>query len=262
MVFPHTKEFRETLNDYDSFSKLATFFVEKAVEEERQESGEEVSRLLNSALTLLVVDAVNYVFRIAESPIERIFINSLVLNFIKASPLELVVMPGVNDVTRRIDEFRRFDTYVSEFVGWYEKQNQSLDGVREYLSDQTTQCKITETEAFGISEHILLYHQLNLRGSLHLILQPRIDEVLVEGRRVRPDLMFWVPNKPDYNIIVECDGYKYHSDKTAFKRDRRRDRTLKYHGYDILRFSGSEIFLDPVAASTELARFLFKQRDE
>jgi very-short-patch-repair endonuclease len=50
-----------------------------------------------------------------------------------------------------------------------------------------------------------------------------------------------------------------HSDKDRFKADRQRDRALKALGYDVFRFSGSEIYADPINAPYELAPYLWQR---
>jgi very-short-patch-repair endonuclease len=78
----------------------------------------------------------------------------------------------------------------------------------------------------------------------------------VEGKSVRPDMLIWVPSDESVRIIVECDGFQYHSNKAVFIHDRKRDRVLKSNGYEVLRYSGTEIFTDPVATSADLAEYL------
>ncbi|HEY3544871.1 MAG TPA: DUF559 domain-containing protein [Propionicimonas sp.] len=42
-------------------------------------------------------------------------------------------------------------------------------------------------------------------------------------------------------IVIELDGYAYHSDRAAFEEDRRRDRELVLQGYTVLRFTAREV---------------------
>jgi very-short-patch-repair endonuclease len=39
----------------------------------------------------------------------------------------------------------------------------------------------------------------------------------------------------EQRLVVEIDGYAYHSDRQAFERDRSRDATLAAHGYRVIR---------------------------
>lgn len=43
------------------------------------------------------------------------------------------------------------------------------------------------------------------------------------------------------NLIIECDGKNYHTDKA---RDRRRDQYIRKQGYKVVRFTGSRIYRD------------------
>jgi hypothetical protein len=102
-------------------------------------------------------------------------------------------------------------------------------------------------------DHYMFYNLLDLSSAFHLSLQPEMKEVAIAGRTIRPDLLFWNPAHPDFRIVVECDGFDYHSDKDAFTRDRQRDRRLRQKGFEVVRFSGSEIYRDPVGVAYELA---------
>lgn len=51
-------------------------------------------------------------------------------------------------------------------------------------------------------------------------------------------------------LIVECDGHDYHEKtKEQAKRDRGRDRWAADNGYDLYRFTGSEIHNDPLGCA-------------
>ncbi len=105
---------------------------------------------------------------------------------------------------------------------------------------------------------IFKYYYVPFDGSYHMTIQPRVPNI--GGKPARPDIYFWIPNRRQVNVVVECDGFQYHSDKAAFKSDRQRDRAFKAQGYDVLRFSGSEIYGDPVNTAHELATYLWKRK--
>ena len=64
----------------------------------------------------------------------------------------------------------------------------------------------------------------------------------VEIGKYRVDFELINPYK---KIVVECDGYDFHQKtKEQVKKDNQRERDLKKLGYEVVRFSGSEIFED------------------
>ena len=58
-------------------------------------------------------------------------------------------------------------------------------------------------------------------------------------------------------LVVECDGAAYH-DSTAeqLRRDRGRDREFQIAGYHVMRFTGSELYRDPVGCVLQVERWL------
>lgn len=55
------------------------------------------------------------------------------------------------------------------------------------------------------------------------------------------------------NIAVECDGHDFHEKtKAQAQRDKARDRYLVSAGYRILRFTGAEIWNDPVGCADQV----------
>ena len=45
-------------------------------------------------------------------------------------------------------------------------------------------------------------------------------------------------------IIVEIDGHEYHKTKEQREKDYKKDRYFKKEGYDVVRFMGTEVFLN------------------
>ncbi|WP_449411065.1 endonuclease domain-containing protein [Methylobacterium komagatae] len=65
------------------------------------------------------------------------------------------------------------------------------------------------------------------------------------------------PNKIRDRLIVECDGHKYHErTKQQAARDRSRDRTAQHEGIAVFRFTGSELWNDPVGCGNEVLDFM------
>lgn len=252
---------REILQDRDRFVELGEFFIRKAVEQERLELPDEgYVQYLHAGLKLLLSEAVSIVFSVCESPIEKVFVNSLFLGFIKANPLGLVITPPLQNAPRDMEDFRSYHANFLEFTGWYRKRNGSLAGVDEYLDGEVKMGKMGTEERQFIGRHLVFYEYLGLFDRLHLSLQSRFPELTIDGRSLRPDMLVWVPRDEGIRIIVECDGFKHHGDRSAFTNDRKRDRLLKSQGYEVLRYSGSEIHQDPIGTSTDLFRFLEKRQ--
>lgn len=60
----------------------------------------------------------------------------------------------------------------------------------------------------------------------------------------------------EQRLVVEVDGYAYHSSRRAMRRDRGRDRQLTAAGWRPARFTYEEVAFEPVATATELATLL------
>lgn len=58
------------------------------------------------------------------------------------------------------------------------------------------------------------------------------------------------------NIVVECDGYDYHKTKEQVNNDCRRQRQLIKLGYEVIRFSGTEINADCEKCVNELIEII------
>jgi len=70
-----------------------------------------------------------------------------------------------------------------------------------------------------------------------------------------------IPGTKDVTVhlIVECNGHDYHDrSREQASRDRERDRELKKLGYEVFRYTGSDIWKDPLACATEAVEVLIK----
>lgn len=76
-------------------------------------------------------------------------------------------------------------------------------------------------------------------------------------------------------VVIECDGHEFHErTKEQAARDKARDRELQSRGFKVFRFTGSEIWADPlgcadtalqaafdVAQNSENARLMYERGD-
>lgn len=57
----------------------------------------------------------------------------------------------------------------------------------------------------------------------------------------------------DFQAVIECDGHDFHErTKEQARRDKKRDRDLQKLGYEVFRFTGSEIRRDPRTAAYDV----------
>ena len=98
-------------------------------------------------------------------------------------------------------------------------------------------CQIIEM-GFPYTELLILYRQ---------------TEIIAEDKRYRVDFLIDTEsvsgikkNKP-VKLVIECDGHDFHEKtKEQVERRNKRDFELKKVGYDVLHFSGSQIYKDPI----------------
>lgn len=67
--------------------------------------------------------------------------------------------------------------------------------------------------------------------------------------------------KPVNKVVVECDGHDFHErTKEQAASDKKRDRDIQAAGYQVLRFTGSEIFARPYECAIEVINLAFTNR--
>jgi hypothetical protein len=80
---------------------------------------------------------------------------------------------------------------------------------------------------------------------------PLIPQYEVFGGRYRLDFA-----NLETKTAVEIDGYEYHGDRQAFRRDRKRDRELMADGWRVLHFAAADVMQDVVECTFQVAHFI------
>ncbi len=86
----------------------------------------------------------------------------------------------------------------------------------------------------------------------HGLPRPRLNDWIVVGERRFQVDCHW----PGTGQIVELDGWQAHGTRSAFRRDRARDRTLRTAGYSVTRISWAQLDDEPKAIASDLSRLL------
>jgi very-short-patch-repair endonuclease len=60
----------------------------------------------------------------------------------------------------------------------------------------------------------------------------------------------------DLRVVIEIDGYQFHTSRSAFDRDRRKDGVLKGAGWEVLRFSRDQVKFEPYAVLARVVQTL------
>lgn len=81
----------------------------------------------------------------------------------------------------------------------------------------------------------------------------------VKIEKYRVDFLLTVKNNSSgalKRLVVECDGHDFHErTKDQARKDRSRDRRLQELGYTVYRFTGAELYGDPVKCAHDVLRW-------
>lgn len=92
-------------------------------------------------------------------------------------------------------------------------------------------------------------------------------EVEANGNKYRLDFLY----EEDYMdftdnpllLAIECDGHDFHEKtKEQVEKRNKRDMDLKLAGYDILHYSGSQIYKNPIKCAMEILDYIDKKIGE
>lgn len=215
----------------------------------------EAPEYVEHALHILATRHCRLVFECAQSPIERVWINSLQTQFLRCSSM-LVTTPPIPDFPAFYSNFQRTLVAVDRFLKWHRRNGGSLCNVDEYLDGLVQSGRLDSAERDRAYCDAMDYGLMPYRHAFHVTLQAGFPKSGPRGKNIRIDALIWRPDRPDLRVAVECDGYAFHSSRQSFTQDRQRDRRLNALGVKVFRFSGSEINSNPPEAVGDLYDYL------
>lgn len=95
-------------------------------------------------------------------------------------------------------------------------------------------------------------------------------EINIEGKKYIADFVFIAEESIasgiynyKYKLVIECDGHKFHEKtKEQVAYDNEREYAFKMAGYDVIRFSGSQIYNNPFRCAKQAYEYIVKKVGE
>ena len=174
-----------------------------------------------------------------------------------------------------MDKFKKITEDFYYDLDRLEKQ----EDIKKYLVDKVSSHLIAlSADAEMMLEESLLECESPIEQLLALSLEelkikniykfnPFIDVVEIEKQKVitcedkkyRVDFLIPVIYKNQDNkcFVIECDGHEFHQKtKEQVERDNTRMRKLQKNGYEVIRFSGTEIWHRPYKCANEILNII------
>lgn len=259
----------KTKNDLPSISKrdcshireplqnkeITLEFIDRYIDEMCREIGASDDRY-GDWLKILYRNNVELVYRFCESPIEILLMNSLQFHGLSCG-LYLSVISPVEDFREWTEAYEHKMRKTYECHRFYKSipEDARPSTFADFLGHWEDSGDLTSGESKDIQDDVLLGCEMGMMHMPLVALQPSIPKFL-NGKTIRPDAIIFVPSNPKVKVVVECDGMETHQAKEVFVSDRKRDRLLFENGFQVRRYSGSEIWNDPPASSKDLMDFL------
>lgn len=253
------RQYFDKLDKQEEFIPLLKQFIDKSISEqysldtETDEDKISYSQFYEKFVEGVFLHNAENVFKYCQSPIEKTFLNSFMLLFLKNRMPCLFITHPFNDTENEITNYRNHYKSVDDFIESYKDVtgDKELTCFDERLQAKQKKGEFTEEQVEDILMYLRLIKTFEF-DSYHITPQAFFPNYKVDSKAIRADFYIWVPNDPSVKIIVECDGFQFHNSKTSFINDKKKDRLFQLNGYTVVRYSGSEIWKDPVEVSSDL----------
>ena len=204
----------------------------------------------------LYKENLDVVFQVAKSRTEKMFLNALLLQNILFGSYFIKYTGPIQPVEKTINDIRNNYFYIMNLWQGFQDVNGSDEEGTKFLDYIFNSPDLSSEDKDLIFFNMFYMHALKHINVFHISLHCYFDEVTVAEQPICPDLLIWVPSRPEFKLVVECDEFQYHSDRKAFTNDRERDRFLRDNDFQVLRFSDHEIEIDAASRARELLIYL------
>lgn len=135
----------------------------------------------------------------------------------------------------------------------------------DIISFDTNGCKSPIEQILLFAFNIRVFERLKeFKSAIDFCLVPQ-KEIKIGKKKYFADLYFDAEEISEnceidignLKLVIECDGHDYHhASKQQVKKDYERETDLKLAGYDILRFTGSQIYGDPYRCADTIIDYI------
>ena len=124
-------------------------------------------------------------------------------------------------------------------------------------------CKSPIEIIFNFAYDLIIFSE----GAMGFWLQPQY-EVQYKSKHYYLDFAFITEDidemidikHPEFKLAIECDGHDFHErTKEQVTKDNEREYDLKMSGFDVLRFSGSQIYNKPFRCAAQAYEYIMKK---
>lgn len=210
----------------------------------------------------LYKENLDVVFKYAKSRTEKMFLNALLLQNIIFGSYFIKYTGPIQPVEEAINNVRNNYLLIMQLWQGFQEENGSDEGGARFIDYIFNDPELPFEDKDLVFYNIFFMHGLKHINGFHISLHCSFDEITAFEKPICPDLLIWVPSRPELKLVVECDEFQYHSDRRAFTNDRVRDRFLRDNGFQVFRFSDHEIEIDSASRARELLIYLSQLNQE
>lgn len=149
---------------------------------------------------------------------------------------------------------------MNDFMNYLEKTEKDY---AEYLEDSIKNCESPIEEYLATALRIVNIELIGLYNPFIKIKKfSKQEKIKCEDKTYRADFFISVEykNQETINYVIECDGHEFHQkSKEQVERDNRRTRNLQKAGYNVIRFSGTEIYCNALKCAKEVLNIILSK---
>lgn len=122
-------------------------------------------------------------------------------------------------------------------------------------------CKSPIEQIFNFAYDIVICNEgFPINELLYLIPQ---DEIMANGKKYIADFLLdtervgGIYREHPLKLVIECDGHDFHEKtKAQVEKDNKRNFDLQLEGYEVLHFSGSQIYKNPLKCAMDAYKYI------
>lgn len=164
-------------------------------------------------------------------------------------------------------EFDSIDNHIAEIVGRNLFGN-TMD-YRMVLEESLIDCESPIEQLLSMElERIGLRNIFEYNPFIDVLDIEKQKRINLGSKNYRVDffipVVYYFKDKKIYrNLIIECDGYEFHQKtKQQVEKDNIRSRDLQKQGYEIIRFSGTEIYHKTYKCACEIRNIIISKMEK